>query len=164
MTHASTHTPPADERTLAVAGNLALMRGFMGMKQTAYSLIITDRRLIFAEFTKAMMSETVSQARDQAKAQGKGVMGRWSAQLRGSATYHERYRGMPPAAALAESPGNFAIDRAIIRKVKFKEGSFEDTHSTLERLIIKTSSGKYKLHVRGSLSAAREAFRAAGIS
>ena len=164
MIDSPAHTPPPGERTLTVLGNLALMRGFMGVKQTTYSLIITDRRLLFAELTKDKMGEIVGQARDRAKAEGKGRMGQWGAQLRAPSNYHERYRLISPGMALAETPGNFAIDRTAIQKVKFKEGTNDDTYATLDEVLIKTTTGKYKLHVRGSLSTVRDAFRAAGIA
>ncbi len=44
--------PLAGERILATVGNLMRVGGFMGMKPKRYSLILTDRRIIFAEHTK----------------------------------------------------------------------------------------------------------------
>lgn len=156
--------PPAGERVLAVIGNLTRVGGFMGMKQKAYSLILTDRRIVFAELSKEKTTAMVDQARSDAKAEGKGFLGRWGAQLRAPSKYHEVYRQMTPDAALAESPGNFAIERAAIQKVKFKTGMVDDERSTSDQVTIKTTSEKHKLQVGGSLSAVKEAFRSAGIS
>jgi hypothetical protein len=155
--------PP--ERTLAVIGNLTQLGGFMGMKAKTYSLIITDWRVIFAELTKERITAMVNQARDEAKADGKGFFGQWGAQLGTSFNYHEVYWQMLPDAALAETPGNFAIDRREIRSVKFKAGMADDDgHSSPDQLIIKTTSGKHTLQVNGSLGAVRDAFRNAGIA
>ncbi len=62
----------------------------------------------------------MNQSRGDAKANGKGFLGQWGAQLDATSNYHEVYLHMPPDAALAESPGNFAIDRGTIKKVKYK--------------------------------------------
>jgi hypothetical protein len=126
---ADTPTPalPTDECILAVIGNLTRVGGFMGMKQEAYSLILTDRRIIFAELTKETVAELVSQARSDAKAEGKGFLGQWGALVRAPANYHDRYWQTPPAAALTESPSNFAIERAAIKKMKFKTGIVDDS-------------------------------------
>ena len=106
----------------------------------------------------------VEEARDDAKAQGKGFLGQWGAQLGASGRYHEVYWQMPPEAALAETPGNFAVDRATIEKVKFERGGIDDdNHSQPDYVIIKTSVGKFRMRVGGSLSEVRGAFEDAGI-
>jgi hypothetical protein len=151
------------ERIFAVVGNLTHLGGFMGTKQKAFSLIITDRRIVFAELSRETIAELVREARDDAKAEGKSLLGRLGAQSRASSHYHERYWQIHPDMALGESPENFAIERAAIKKVKFKTGTVDETHSQSDQVTIKTTSGKYKLQVNGSLSAAKEAFRAAGL-
>lgn len=164
MTHESTPSPVSEERTLAVIGNLTRASGFMGSRQKAYSLIITDRRLVFAELTKEKMKELLAQAKNDAKGGGKGLLGQLGAQAKAADGYHERYRQMPPDAALAETPGNFAIERGLIKKVKFKDGSIGDPDATNEEVIIKTTTEKIRLIlVRSLLSTVKEQFRAAGI-
>lgn len=164
MTEAANPAPAGDEHIVAVIGNLARVGGFMGTRQKAYSLILSDRRVIFAELSKQKIAALVSQARSDAKAERKGLLGRLGAQMRATSDYHERYWQMTPDAALGESPDNFAIDRASIKKVKFKTGMVDDEHSTSDQVTIKTTAEKYKLQVRGSLSAVKEAFRTAGLS
>jgi len=71
---------------------------------------------------------------------------------------------MSPDAALAETPGNFAIDRATIEKVRFERGGIDDDNRVQpDYVTIKTSTGKFKLRVGGSLSEVRGAFEDAGI-
>jgi hypothetical protein len=152
------------ERVLAVIGNLTRQSGFMGMKQSTYSLVITDHRLIFAELTREKITAMVSQARDSAKAEGKGFFGQWGAQIGTSFNYHEVYWQMPPDAALAETPGNFAIPRSEFQKAKFKLGVTDESHNTPDRLIIKAASGKYEFAVNGSLGAVKDAFRQTGLA
>lgn len=158
------YTSPAGERTLAVIGRLTRVSGFMGVRQKVYSLILTDRRLIFAELSKDRIAALTGQARDQAKDNGKGLWGQWGAQRRALGGYDETYWQLTPDEALAESPSNFAVDRADIKKVKFKTGMVDDERSTPDQVTIKTTTDKYKLTVNGSLSSAKEAFRAAGIA
>ncbi len=154
--------PLGGERIIATVGNLMRVGGFMGMKPTRYSLVFTDRRIIFAEHTKERVAATMNQARGDAKAKGKGFLGQWGAQLDATSNYHEVYLHMPPDAALAESPGNFAIDRGTIKKVKYKTGTGTDGTGP-DQVTIRTTSEKYKLQVIYLLSDVKEAFRSAGV-
>ena len=163
-TDAGAQPQDSAESVLAVIGNITQVAGFMGLKSKTYSLVLTSRRVIFAQLTKEKITATTSRARDAAKLDGKGLVGQWGAQLGASFNYHDAYRHMSPDAALAETPGNFAIDRSAIQKVKYRVGTMDDDgHSTSDQITIKTTSGKHKLQVNGSLGAAKEAFRAAGI-
>ncbi len=152
------------ERVVEVIGNLTHVSGFLGMKQKRYSLVITDRRLIFAEMSKEKLKDVMDQARTDAELAGKGRLGKWSAQAGAFSRHHEIYRQMTPEAALAETPGNFAIERDSIEKVKFKTGSVDEQHVSFDRVVIKAASGKYTLNVGGSLAAVKDAFRTAGIA
>lgn len=155
---------PAVERTLAVIGNLTRVGGFMGFSSKTYSLVLTDRRMIFAELTKERITSMVNEARETAKAQGKGFMGQWGAQLGTSFAYHEVYWQMVPDAVLAESPGNYAIERSAFKDAKFKAGvMYDDGRNTPDELVIKTTEGKHKFIVNGSLPSVRDAFRQAGL-
>lgn len=159
----SNSAPPAEEHILAVIGGLTRISGFMGFKQQVFTLIITNHRLIFAELDKGRLSALTRESRDHARAQGKGLWGQWGAQRRALGDYEEIYWQMAPAQALAESPNNFAVDRASIKKIRFKTGVVDDERSTSDRIIIKTTGKKHTLQVRGVLSSTKEAFRTAGL-
>ena len=155
----------SDERIVAVVGNLTEISGFMGVKSKTYTLVITESRIIFARLTKERMSAMVNAARDEAKSAGKGFFGQWGAQIGSSMKYHEAYWQMTPAAALAETEGNFAIDRSAIRGMKYKHGmTNDDGTSSPDRMIIITTSGKHKLQVNGSVSAVKKTLAEVGIS
>lgn len=162
MTETPESIPAAGEQILAVVGNLTRVSGFMSTRQKAYSLVLTNGRIIFAELTRDMIRETGSQARDAAKAEGKGLIGRLSAQMRAPGGYHERYWEMSPEAILAETPGNFSVARSDIQKIKWRVGMVDESRNTADQLTIKTTSEKLKFQVGGSLSSAKEAFRSAG--
>lgn len=152
------------EQILAVIGNLGLVAGFMGIKQKTFSLIITDRRLVFAELTKEKITAMVNAARDGAKAEGKGFFGQWGAQIGSSMNYHDAYWQMSPDAALAETPGNFAIERSQFQGAKFRAGMTDEDTNTPDVLTIKAGTGTYKFYVRGSLGAVKKAFQEAGLA
>lgn len=131
----------------------------MGLKAKAYTLVLTDRRMVFAQLTTAMTKAAVMEARDTAKAEGKGFMGQWGAQIKAGFTYSQRYLSMTPEQALAETPGNFAVENSAIRKVKFKAGMAGDAESasTPDTMTIITDGQKYKFNVDGGLGQAKKA-------
>jgi len=157
-------TPPSAEQVLAVIGGLTLVGGFMGLKQKAYTLIITERRLVFAEITKEKATAAVNAARDQAKAEGKGFFGQWGAQIASAGSYNDAYWRMSPDAALAETPGNWAIERSQFQGAKFRTGMSDENTQTPDVLTIKASTGKWKFNVSGSLSALKKTFKEAGLA
>ena len=157
--HRSESTP--NESVLAVISNLTLVGGFMGIKQKRYTLVVTDERLIFAELTKAKARELSDEARRRTKAEGGSVFEQLGAQMRVAQDHAQLYWSIPPEAALAETPGNVAVDRSDIRKVKFKYGASE-TASDL--VILKTGSDTYKLQAAGSLREIEDTLAAAGIT
>lgn len=136
----------------------------MGLKQKAYTLIITERRLVFAEITKEKATAAVNAARDQAKAEGKGFFGQWGAQIASAGSYNDAYWRMSPDAALAETPGNWAIERSQFQGAKFRTGMSDENTQTPDVLTIKASTGKWKFNVSGSLSALKKTFKEAGLA
>lgn len=89
--------------------------------------VLTTQRIIFAQMTSEMLTNAAQQARDQAKADGKGFWGQWADQLRGTLGYMNKYLTMPPQAILAETPGNFALYNNTIREVKIHlKGHYND--------------------------------------
>jgi hypothetical protein len=91
-------------------------KGMLGLSQQAFTLVLTNYRVIFAMQTNQMMQEQVRYAREAAKQAGKGFFGQWGAQLSASSKY---YLQKPPEAILAEQPGNFFIPHNQLRAVKF---------------------------------------------
>lgn len=148
---------------MAVIANTLLKAGFMGVKSKSYTLVLTNKRVIFAHLTAEMMKDLVRNARDSAKADGKGFFGQWGAQLGAYSEFASHYLEMPPEEVLAQTPQNFAIDRAIITKVKVKSTSADaDGVNTIDRLIIKTTDkNKYVVTLNGGVSSAKKALIAA---
>lgn len=99
---------------------MALRRPKSLGRYDSYTGVVTSQRMIFAQMTGDMVKQAVQQARDQAKAEGKGFFGQWQEQLRASFGYVQRYLTMPPSAILSETPGNYAVDNNTVHEVKIK--------------------------------------------
>jgi hypothetical protein len=98
--------------------------------------------------TADMVKDAVMQAREQAKAEGKGFWGQWSDQLRASFGYTKKYLTMQPQAILAETPGNFAVGNETIREIKVnlkRLGNQNDRHEL--EIEIYSSVGKYEFRM-----------------
>lgn len=111
----------------------------------SYAGVVTSQRIIFAQLTQVMINQAAQQARDQAKADGKGFFGAWGDQLKATFGYIKKYQNMPPDAILAETPGNFAIYNSTISEVKIHlKGQHENEGPREFEAEIKTSAGTYK--------------------
>jgi hypothetical protein len=109
---------PSGERVLGV---MVLRKPKSLGRSDSFTGVVTNQRMIFAQMTGEMLKQTGQMARDQAKAEGKGFLGQWSDQLKASFGYSQRYLTMQPSTALAETPGNFAVDNNAIREIKIKQ-------------------------------------------
>ncbi|MGB7981379.1 MAG: hypothetical protein WCF36_11380 [Candidatus Nanopelagicales bacterium] len=152
------------ERVLSVIPNVSFSRGFLGLKTRSCSLVLTDRRVLVARFTMAQGKALGREARDHAKADGKGRMGQLAAQSHVWDTVASTYRSMPLEQILAENPDNIAVDRASITNVKVAHKKGSDTTVASDTLVIETSGKKYKFTFMGSMRQAREALATAGLN
>ena len=105
--------------------NLAISKSWG--RTDSYTLIVTDRRSIFAKLTQEIVNETVKMARANAEAQGKGFLGKWAAQMKGFNNYTVRYNKFTPDQVLQETRGNFAIDNSTIRRIRITDNTDEDS-------------------------------------
>lgn len=145
------------EQVLGVITNTALRAGFMGMKTRSYSLLVTDRRVLFARMTSAQMKHLSSEANP-----GKSFMGQLGTGAQVYALLVERYLAMSPADILQEHPDNFAIDRDAVSKVKIKSSGGGESGVATDTLVIKTSDTTYKVTLM-SAQQARRVLREAGL-
>ncbi len=111
----------------------------------SYTGVVTTQRMIFAQLTADMLNQAAKQARDQAKAEGKGFFGQWGDQLRGTFGYTNRYLTIPPQTILAETAGNFAIYNSTISEIKVHlKGQHQNDGPREFEAEIQCSSGNYK--------------------
>ncbi|ETA67521.1 MAG: hypothetical protein PWQ51_871 [Methanolobus sp.] len=134
-----------DDEIIGIVPNMRKSK-MLGLSYDAFTLVATPDTTIFAKVTNDVMKQVVKESRDQAKAEGKGFLGQWGAQIKGSFRYAERYAGMSAQAALAENEANFAIPNASIKsiKVKKKSSSDDDQVQIIWEVNIQSNSGKLK--------------------
>jgi hypothetical protein len=131
-----------ETRERAIGAILLKKPKSMGRWDT-YAAVITTRKMIFAQITKDIVKRAIEEARQKAKAEGKGFLGQWSAQLGASFNYARRYLNMEPSDILSETPGNFYIENDAIREIKIKrERSMHGGPDEL-KVEISASSGRY---------------------
>ena len=119
--------PPAANFESVIGFIPAVSRKKNMIAMEGFTVIVTSRRMIFAEATNALMTE---ENKKTYKKEG------FFAGLIDSATigytFYKRYENIPPDAALAESPQNFAIDLSGIRRVKIERGKEIENYYTMK--------------------------------
>lgn len=118
-----------------------LRTGMFGNK--SYTLIVTDRRLIFAQITNELMKQEREKAVNNT---GGGLMSKWKASMGSHYNFHERYFRMHPEDALRENSNNYEIRPEQIQSVKLRSKQVwsNDGKQSPNKMIIKWSGGKNK--------------------
>jgi hypothetical protein len=133
-----------DETVIGLIPTARIKTGLFSSK--AYTLVFTDRRLLLAEMTKQLVTAETERARAAAKEQGGGRLSQWSAQLKTSVAFGAQYLGADPAAILAETPGNVALNPGDVRSIrierKTRNAGSEDLEQLHLRITIETAAGK----------------------
>jgi len=131
-----------------VIGVLMLRKTKSLGRYDSFSGVLTSQRLIFAQMTGDMLKDAINQAREQAKAEGKGFFGQWGDQLKASASHSSRYYNMDASAVLSETPGNFAVQNSAVNEVKLKLKDTGNQANLREfEIEVKSSSGNYKFRM-----------------
>lgn len=139
---------PTQALTEPVLGVIVFRKPKSLGRYDTYSGVLTGQRVVFAQMTGDMLKDAVKQAREQAKAEGKGFFGQWGEQLKASASFASRYYSMEPSVALSETPGNFALGTNTISEIKLKLKDYGDQSNQREfEVEFKGSSGKYKFRM-----------------
>jgi predicted amidophosphoribosyltransferase len=133
------------EEVIGVIANARKMKMF-GASWDTWNLVVTSRRMIMVQMTAAMLTAAVTQAQAQAKAEGKGFFGIMKDQLSAQFRFAVRYETMNPDMALAETPGNIAVENARITaiKMKLRDTGSGNTEYTEFKMIIESSDGKFE--------------------
>lgn len=141
----------------------------MGVTSRRHTLLLTDRRVIFAQSTTAkVMKRRVASAREGGESE-EGAIFRTAAQVDGWLAWAESYLETPPEEALAETKGNFAIERSEITKtsLKTKKRRYRDEGGVYvdqyDFLFIKAHGKKYEIKLNAGKCQAKQALKAAGI-
>ncbi|HNX17310.1 MAG TPA: zinc ribbon domain-containing protein [Methanoregula sp.] len=133
--------PPASgEQILGVIGFARTSKMF-GLGGDTWTLVFTDRRMIHAKLTQQMINDATREAKEAAKAAGKGFFGQMGDQMAAMGAYTRRYLAMSPESILLEVPGNSAIENQRIMAVKITIRESEDSKDTY-KLLVQSGDGK----------------------
>jgi hypothetical protein len=128
-----------------VIGTLLLRKPKSLGRYDTFTGVLTDSRFIIAQMTSEMLKDAAMQARQQAKAEGRGFFGQWEEQLKATFGYTKKYLSMEPQAILAETPGNFELDNSTIREIKVNVKHLGNQSNRDEYEIeIHSNAGKYE--------------------
>jgi hypothetical protein len=135
-----------EEEIVGIVPHLLQSTGGIGSKH--FTMIITNQRLIIAQFTIQMMNEAMVQSKNKG---GKGFLG---GLLAGKVLtpgdivdYTDKYWSIAPEQIIAEDPSNFSLDIPSISVVKVeyqrKESKGDDSSIGLYVLTIDSIYGQY---------------------
>ena len=131
------------EAVIGVIGNAKKMKMF-GVSYDTYTLVITNRRMIFTQLTQALANTAIMEAQAKAKAEGKGFLGIVQDQMAASFGFALRYEKMTPDQALAETPGNVAIENSRISAIKMQLKDSDNTNYHEFKTVIESMDGKFE--------------------
>lgn len=130
------------ERVLGVIPGLS--SGFFG--QRSYTMVVTDQRLIFAEFTNELMKKEHEKNMKKWKEKGEGFWSKLKTSMSSNFKFHNRYHNMHPVEILNESPNNYEIRLNDVKSAKLRTGTYhpESEKAPTHKMIIKWNGGKEK--------------------
>ena len=133
------------EEVIGVIANARKVK-FFGASWDTWNIVVTNRRMIMVQMTAAMVNAAVAEAQAKAKAEGKGFFGIMKDQLSASFRYALRYETMNPDLALAETPGNVAVENARVSAInlKVKTSGSDDAEYTEFKISIETADGRFE--------------------
>ncbi len=105
-------TPP--ERVVAILPGFMKPKAFVG--HADYTVVITDRRTIFARVTKTMLKKAEAQAPEGNR---RGILP-WRRDRSRAVFDHGRYWTMPPDEIVRETPDNFALDNSSVSSIRVR--------------------------------------------
>jgi hypothetical protein len=169
-----TPAPAAAPYAEAIIGVLPGLIRKKGLAVEGLNIIVTQRRMIFAVTTNDMMKEEAKQAGKEG-----GFFGAILNAATMGQTFYKRYLTMPPDAALAETPQNFAVELSQITGVRLAEGKEIINYGGLKanagspirqhryengKLEIDTASGRYAYDVpNSSITMVADTLKKAGL-
>jgi len=138
-------TAASGEEVIGVIGNARKMKMF-GASWDTFTLVVTNRRMIVAQMTQALLNAAIMEAQSKAKSEGKGFFAIMKDQMAAQFRFALRYESMSPDQSLAETPGNIVIENTQITAIhmKLKDSGSGDMEYTEFRMIIESAGGKFE--------------------
>jgi hypothetical protein len=129
------------EEVMGVIANARKMKMF-GASWDTYTIVVTKRRMIFAQMTQSLLNAAIMEAQVKAKAEGKGFFAIVKDQMSAQFRFALRYETMSPDQSLTETAGNFAIENAQITAISLKLNDSGEMEYSEFKIIIESSNGK----------------------
>jgi hypothetical protein len=104
---------------IGLIGNARRMK-LLGASWDTYALVVTARRIIFAQITAGMLNTAYKDASEKAKSENGGYVGQIMHQMSVAFQFCKRYENMVPDQVLAESAGNGAVENFRISAIDLK--------------------------------------------
>lgn len=151
--------PPSNPDGEELLGFIPALKKKTGLFRTkTYTLVVTNRRLIFAELTNKMMQAAVAEANEASK--GKGMLARMKEAATSQQRIYSRYYNLTAEEILRENPENFALNNDEVKKVRMHIGDFyaDQGNKQSDTMVIQTTREKIKLvfHYDNSTAEARK--------
>jgi len=113
-------------------------------KTDTYTLIVTEHRSIFARRTQEVENDANKEAHTKVETDHKGFWGKWAASLNTNIGYEEHYNKLTPDRIMRETPGNFSVENAAIRKIKLTIYTVEDVNGADYHIEFQTVNGNMR--------------------
>lgn len=120
-------------------------------KSTAAAVVVTNRRLVYVLITDKMTKEAVKRASEQAREEGRGVLGRMGAALTATSDLVKGFALKDPDDVASLNPDNFSVPVDSVVSARFdritnrdSEGSYNGETQTFH---LATKDRKLKLTV-----------------
>ncbi len=161
-------TATSGEAVLGIIPNVTRKKGLFG--QEAYNIVFTDRKVIFAILTAAMIKEESRRQQAEAKEKNQGFLASTFAYMTAGYSVYRRYFSMPPEAIITESPENFFVDMGRVKSARIDEGRRVRQANGIythvdSKIVIDTTNGKYSFNLPGeAVDAAGGVLKKVGLS
>ncbi|TDY56715.1 hypothetical protein C8D99_11716 [Aminivibrio pyruvatiphilus] len=153
----------SEENVRAVIPSLSRKTGWFS--HTAYTLVVTDERMLFVHEDPKEASAFAKEAAAKAKAEGKGFFGRWGAVLSSGYDYVRNYWDMPVEEIAARGKESIAIPLGRLRSVRIIKKLVYDKNQEMDvfecSLAVEHTGEKLTFSLRGNEKNVREALQSA---
>ena len=134
-----------EEKVLLVAPSTLKKSIF---KTETWTVIVTNKRLLFAKYSQEVFNKEVKERREEAKAEGRNKLGQFFAQASASFTWYTRYNNLPPDEVLKENPENYYLSPQDVINYQLLKGkvyrdSDDITKQDPHQLVINSNRGKF---------------------
>ena len=147
-----------EEKILGVIPKVSLRRSLFKVEN--FNLVVTDKRIIAAKFTKEIYKKEANKRAKEAKEKGHGRFKQFLSSAGTSFTFYKRYLDMPLEEILGETAGTFTVEPSNVKDIRLKEGrsSVDEDGSENKNpntLLIVTSNSKLKFNFNSDINNAR---------